>query len=142
MFNNVSQAAFETFDLGVHGPYYRLSDNFRLWEWACNDGSPFVRVNIEMIDAVQTLRDAVGKLKVNSAYRTTQHNASIGGATNSRHLWGMATDLVPFQISVEELWEMAVELDFGGIGKYNAFIHVDNWRQNRRWYNTNVNQPR
>jgi uncharacterized protein YcbK (DUF882 family) len=34
-------------------------------------------------------------LHVNSWYRTKEHNAAIGGAPNSYHLFGLATDFIP-----------------------------------------------
>ena len=139
---DVSQSDYRVYNLYVDDPYTKLSENFSLWEWACRDGSPAVRVNMATVNGLQYIRDQLGRLKINSAYRTVQHNASVGGAKNSRHLYGMAADVVPVMATLALLKVIADTMDWGGIGIYNTFVHLDPWRTNRRWNATNQNQPR
>ena len=69
----------------------RLSKNFTLSEFACNDGSKEITVNYELIELLQQLRDTLGKpIKVTSGYRTVTYNKKCGGIATSHHLTGKA----------------------------------------------------
>ena len=63
---------------------------------------------------------------INSAYRTPEHNAKIGGKPNSSHLRGLAVD-----ISVTNsrqrfiVLNALLEVGFTRIGIADTFIHVD-----------------
>ena len=63
---------------------------------------------------------------INSAYRTPEHNAKIGGKPNSSHLIGLAVD-----ISVTNsrqrfiVLNALLEVGFTRIGIADTFIHVD-----------------
>jgi len=63
---------------------------------------------------------------INSAYRSPEHNAKIGGKPNSSHLRGLAVD-----ISVTNsrqrfiVLNALLEVGFTRIGIADTFIHVD-----------------
>ena len=63
---------------------------------------------------------------INSAYRTPEHNAKIGGKPNSSHLKGLAVD-----ISVTNsrqrfiVLNALLEVGFTRIGIADTFIHID-----------------
>ena len=63
---------------------------------------------------------------INSAYRSSEHNAKIGGKPNSSHLKGLAVD-----ISVTNsrqrfiVLNALLEVGFTRIGIADTFIHVD-----------------
>ena len=63
---------------------------------------------------------------INSAYRTPEHNAKIGGKPNSSHLKGLAVD-----ISVTNSRQRFIvlndllEVGFTRIGIADTFIHID-----------------
>ena len=63
---------------------------------------------------------------INSAYRTPEHNAKIGGKPNSSHLRGLAVD-----ISVTNsrqrfiILNALLDVGFTRIGIADTFIHID-----------------
>lgn len=112
-----------------------LTQNFKLYEFECNDGNHEVKVHPELIEKLQKLRDLVGKpIKINSGYRTKEYNAKIGGSPKSQHIEGNAVDLaLPTGISVDKFANNAEKVGFRGIGKYPWGIHVDVRETAARW---------
>ena len=50
---------------------------------------------VKVANQLQYLRGEIGKpIKVNSAYRSPEHNAKVGGVPKSQHLLGKAADIV------------------------------------------------
>ena len=77
----------------------RLTKNFSLSEFDCNDGtempSELLTNVLELAENLQVLRDFVGvPIKINSAYRSLSHNSKIGGSKSSQHLFAKAADIV------------------------------------------------
>ena len=88
----------------------------------------------KLVATFESIRKACGGLpiRVDSAYRTPEHNAKVGGGKRSQHLQGRALDLrPPHGMSVQEfhdvIWTLADsdESEIGGIGWYDTFVHVD-----------------
>lgn len=69
------------------------------------------------------------QLQVNSGYRSPAYNASIGGASRSKHMGGQALDISWNGMSIqtrEEFINIAYEEGFLGIGRYGTrFVHID-----------------
>ena len=64
--------------------------------------------------------------KINSAYRTPEHNAKIGGKPNSSHLKGLAVDISATDSRQRFIVLKAlIEVGFNRIGVAKTFIHVD-----------------
>jgi uncharacterized protein YcbK (DUF882 family) len=104
----------------------KLSKNFALNEFACNDGSKEIIVDYELIDKLQQLRDTLGKpISITSGYRTATYNKKCGGIATSHHLTGKAADIKVSRMTPLELARAADKLGFLGIGVYPAFTHVD-----------------
>lgn len=83
---------------------------------------------------MQELRDTYGELQVNSLFRSREHNTRIQGSKQSKHLLGMAVDLVPLETKFERFVEGVSKMDnVGGIGIYRTFVHIDVYGHNRRW---------
>lgn len=122
-----------TFDLSVENLQFCEGEkvyNFRLSEFACKDGSPIVFIQAGLIRGLQRIRDAYGlPLNINSAYRTPEHNAKVGGAKNSYHIKGMAADIrisnYTTDFDVMQLAATAEKQGLTGIGVYKGFVHVD-----------------
>lgn len=72
----------------------RLSDNFKVKEFACRDGSDGILVADELISILQTIRNTFRlRVRIGSGFRTRSYNSRIGGAYNSRHMSGEAADI-------------------------------------------------
>ena len=121
-----------------------MTKNFSKEEFDCNDGSE-MPINIyhnmvKVANQLQALRDYIGKpIQVNSAWRSEEYNASIGGVKNSQHIMGRAADIVikgmtPIEVSkiIEELISKGDMLQ-GGLGIYSSFVHYDIRGEKARW---------
>lgn len=114
----------------------KLSKNFRVREFACSDGSDPIFIAVELVAILQKIRTHFGRaVTITSAYRTPQHNRSVGGATFSQHLYGMAADISVNGISPEKVGKYAETLlpNRGGIGIYDTFTHIDVRATKSRW---------
>jgi uncharacterized protein YcbK (DUF882 family) len=122
----------------------KLSKNFSLSEFDCNDGSVTpkeVIVNLQLLaEQLQVLRDFVGKsITINSGYRSPAYNKKIGGASRSQHLLGTAADIRIDGVSAREVHGIVSELikdgrmKEGGLGKYSSFTHYDIRGTKARW---------
>jgi len=129
------------------GPSKHLS-----WaELACHDvaHTPYPREwradrAVELAQAFERVRELYGApLAVDSAFRTTAYNRSIGGAKDSQHIQGRALDLRPLKpgrLALEALISAARravgEGLVRGIGIYSGFVHIDTRPGSRvfSWY--------
>jgi uncharacterized protein YcbK (DUF882 family) len=63
---------------------------------------------------------------INSAYRTPEHNESVGGTSNSSHLKGLAVDIKATDSRTRFLiLDALLAVGFSRIGVADSFIHVD-----------------
>ena len=114
----------------------KLSENFKVREFACNDDSDVVFVAPELVEILQKIRNHYGRaVNVNSGYRTFSYNKKIGGAAYSQHMYGTAADIRITGVSPKEIADYAETLlfDRGGIGIYNTFVHIDVRKDKSRW---------
>ena len=124
-----------------------MTKNFSKEEFdcKCNCGVCEMPINIyhnivKVANQLQILRNYIGKpITVNSAYRSQEYNASIGGAKNSQHIMGRAADIVvkgmsPLAVhtTIELLIEKGDMLQ-GGLGLYDSFVHYDIRGTKARW---------
>jgi uncharacterized protein YcbK (DUF882 family) len=108
------------------GKDFKLSRSFTLGELASKDGADIVIVHPALLIGLQALRDLVNKpIKINSGYRSPEHNKAIGGASNSLHTLGLAADVVVEGVTPIHIASIARDLGFGGVKAYPTFTHVD-----------------
>lgn len=128
----------------------KLTKNFKLKEFECkgackdcdNCSMPLeVYENvIKLAGQLQFLRDYTGRaITINSAYRSPEHNAKVGGSKTSQHLLGKAADITiqglkPSEVFslIEDLIDMGLMLQ-GGLGNYKTFTHYDIRKTKARW---------
>ena len=110
------------------------------WPWrhfipkeiACK-GTGKLSVNTGLLDKLDLLRSRLGHpLSVSSVFRTPYHNAKVGGAPRSMHLFGLAADIQIVGEDKNLILELAKDLGFTGFGYYRTFLHVDLGRK-REW---------
>ena len=127
----------KTYSVKKDGSTY-LSDNFKVKEFACNDGSDTVLIADELVSLLQKIRDHFGvAVTINSGYRTSSYNKKVGGVSNSQHVKGTAADIVVKGVDPLTVAQYAEYLmpDSGGIGVYQTFTHVDVRTNRSRWDN-------
>lgn len=62
------------------------------------------------VQVLQPFRDAVGRLRVNSGYRSPRVNAAVGGVPTSQHVDGTAADVVPLDMDKGAAWQVLLTL--------------------------------
>lgn len=132
-----SDSTVKTYSVKKDGSTY-LSENFKVKEFACNDGSDTVLISDDLVELLQKIRDHFGvAVVINSGYRTSTYNKKVGGATNSQHVKGTAADIVAKGVDPLTVAQYAEYLmpNSGGIGVYQTFTHVDVRTSRSRWDN-------
>lgn len=107
--------------------------NFKVKEFACNDGSDEILIDGRLVRYLQRERDLYGPTTINSGYRTPAYNAKVGGVPNSQHVQGKASDTVCKNGSPLEVAMTAEAMGMGGIGLYSSFTHIDTRDGKSRW---------
>ncbi|GDY25296.1 hypothetical protein AHAT_11860 [Agarivorans sp. Toyoura001] len=124
----------------------KASTYFAWKEFACHDNDK-TPVPTELRPSIKTLagqldvlRKELGKpIKINSAYRTPEHNRKVGGTKNSLHVQAKAADIAVSGMAPKEVHAKVLELIAskkmadGGLGLYNTFVHYDVRGYKARW---------
>ena len=113
-----------------------LSKDFKVSEFRYLDGSDEILIDIELVRALQYIRDYFDKpLHINSAYRTEEHNAEIGGCEESYNLLGRGVDFYVEDIPNLEVAVLAELMGIKGIIVFtdtNNSLHIDS--REEQWY--------
>ena len=121
-----------------------MTKNFSIEEFNCNDGSE-MPINIyhnmvKVANQLQILRNHLGKpIQINSAWRSEEYNASVGGVKDSQHIMGRAADISVRDLNPIEVYNtiekliMNGEILQGGLGLYDTFVHYDIRGERARW---------
>lgn len=114
----------------------KVSTNFKVKEFACQDGSDPIFIDSKLVAILQKIRTHFGKpVTITSAYRTPSKNNAVGGTFYSQHLYGRAADIKIQGVSPEKIAAYAEKLlpGTGGIGVYSTFVHIDVRSVKARW---------
>ena len=113
-----------------------LSQNFKVKEFACTDGSDPIFIDSDLVSVLQKIRTHFGRaVTITSAYRTPTKNKACGGTTYSQHLYGKAADIKISGVTPKQIAAYAEKLlpGKGGIGIYKTFVHIDTRASKSRW---------
>lgn len=111
--------------------------HFAWSEFHSKDGSGFsggkvsastVRENIRrLMYKLEALRKKAGNnaVYINSGFRSVSHNSAVGGASNSQHMYGIASDNRVANRTPYQVQEIAKTCGFSGIIRYSTFVHTD-----------------
>jgi len=117
----------------------QLSKNFKLSEFRCKHCGK-IKLDMNLVHALQKMRDIVGVITVEIGYRCPEWNKTIpNAAANSLHIYGKAADIHCNHPYNEALRDIAEQCGFTGIGLYDTWIHVDVGGTVRRWDNRTKN---
>ena len=107
----------------------KLTDNFKVKEFACKDGSDKVLIDTDGVHFLQKMRSCTGyPITIVSGYRTPTYNEQVGGAKNSQHCKGTAFDIKGKSNMelLKALLELSIEYrGIYSIGIYPDYIHLD-----------------
>ena len=130
---------------------HRLSPHFVVEEFDCHNGARVMQRDYNGLEYLcktylEPLRKKFGAVHVNSGFRTAAYNASIGGASQSMHIYTIhdgndqAADITCARGTPSQ-WHATLNAirqkkrgGKGGLGLYRSFVHVDirdypaNWR--------------
>ena len=114
-----------------------ILEHFKVREFACKDGSDFILLSPELLDVLYRIRlHFNAPVMITSGYRTESHNKKVGGARDSKHVKGIAADIVVKGVSPSKVAAYAERLmpETGGIGEYRTFVHIDVRKEKSRWH--------
>lgn len=119
------------------GKATRLSYNFKSTELDCKGKSCCSQTVIDdqLVVYLQRIRNHFDKpVVINSGYRCSKHNKAVGGATLSKHRFGMAADIVVKGVKPQEVAQYCESIGIMGIGLYDTFTHIDTRRNKSFWH--------
>ena len=103
-----------------------LRRNYALHEFVCKDESGEVYVSPLLSSALQLLHNTIREWNsmfafvITSGYRNKTHNAKVGGAVDSYHMYGMAVDTASLNDIPELLFVMYMHM----CGFHGYFTYV------------------
>ena len=114
----------------------KINRYFYKEEMACKCGCGHSTFDVELLEVLTNIRQTFGKpVIINSGHRCYEHNEKVGGTAMSKHLQGIAADIIVFGIEPSVVATFLEEQypDKYGIGRYNTFTHIDVRPEKARW---------
>ena len=130
------------FSLKYNPEDVKITSHLTRGEVECNCGCKFGLDNgdfdIKTARLFETIRAIVGlPITINSGCRCPVWNKHEGGSKGSKHMQGIALDLVcPVGFDYETFYRICNSSNpNGGVGKYpnNNFVHIDTRGERQRW---------
>lgn len=98
--------------------FMKLSENFSLGEFLktstglFNEPTEGELKNLKMlvINVLQPFRNRVGRLDVTSGFRSHGVNEAVGGVEGSAHTQGLAADIIPASVTIEDAFQTLKEM--------------------------------
>ncbi len=106
----------------------KLSEHFDRSEFACKCGCGFATVDVELLMLLEAIRKRFNKpVVVTSGCRCKNHNIACGGAYKSKHLEGIACDILVKDTPAEDVYKFVDghAPDKCGLKLYKDRCHVD-----------------
>jgi uncharacterized protein YcbK (DUF882 family) len=108
----------------------QITDHFTSKEFECPCSACIDNfIEKDLVEKLEGIRVKLGPLKINSGYRCPEHNKAVGGEPNSAHMSGLAADIQPIPVNVDDLDklynECFAQFDNIGDGRRLRFVHVD-----------------
>ena len=112
-----------------------MSKNFKDSEMAC-DCCGEVKLDPHLFAILELVRLRFDSpVVITSGYRCPKHNESVGGASNSQHLLGTASDIVLKGVAPKDVYDFidGIFPKTYGLGLYDTFVHIDVRQERARW---------
>lgn len=114
----------------------KVSKYFEQSEFNCKCGCGQTVHSPELFEVLDDVREHFGvPVTVHSGKRCDKHNKKVGGAPNSRHVVGDASDITAKGIEPSKVTDYLLKKypDKYGIGRYKTFTHIDVRPYKSRW---------
>lgn len=84
-------------------------------------------MDLSFVHKLDKIRSALGKpMRINSGYRTFNHNKKVGGVPDSAHTRGLAADIALTSSGMRyALVQLALSVGITRIGIGNTLVHLD-----------------
>lgn len=111
--------------------------HFKAAEFMCKCGNcSLIKISTELKAVLELVRlrfDA--PVTITSGYRCETHNANVGGAPQSKHLYGIAADIKVKNAHPDTVYAFLDETfpNQYGIGLYKGWVHIDVRPTKARW---------
>jgi len=122
--------------------FYNEEQQLKVWQSFYDDAENLLPTIQKLANQLQVLRDYRNRpIRVNISYRPLWWELLQNRSGSSKHVYGMASDIVMKNVSTEQTYKDIEHLisngDMlqGGLGLYNTFVHYDIRRTKARWNN-------
>ncbi len=104
-----------------------ISPHFQVRDFSTHDGAPYARISPNLVMGLERVFENSGPIRIISGYRHKRYNASVKGASESRHMAGQAADIwSPTKSSLYLARRVVDAMGCGiGLGLGRNTIHVD-----------------
>lgn len=112
-----------------------MTKHFKRSEFACNHCGK-VKLDNELLAVLELVRLKFNSpVIITSGYRCKEHNKTVGGAPNSKHIEGIAADIQVKYVDASKVYKFLNETfpDCYGIGSYSNWTHIDVRKSKARW---------